>query len=63
MGHAPGERAEKLAEAIVKATPLRTPSVGFDEIAKGGYKIERQIPLLPLSREVGRPTPDRGEPR
>jgi hypothetical protein len=36
MGHAPGERAEKIAEAIATATSLRTPSLGFDEIAKGG---------------------------
>jgi hypothetical protein len=36
MGHAPGERAEKIAEAISTATSLRTPSLGFDEIAKGG---------------------------
>jgi hypothetical protein len=35
MGHAPGERAEKIAEAIATATSLRTPSLGFDE-KRGG---------------------------
>jgi len=43
MGHAPGERAEKIAVAIATAASLRTPSLGFDEIArdgKGAYTLK-----------------------
>jgi len=43
MGYAAAERAEKIAEAIATAASLRTPSLGFDEIARddeGSYTLK-----------------------
>jgi hypothetical protein len=67
MGHAPGERAEKITEAIATATSLRSPSLGCDEKREGDRARGSGLPpVLPPGRalepalEPGRPRSARG---